>query len=286
MTRMEVQPERTQLDPQLPPFHAWTFPDGTPWTRFHRLGDGFLLRFPDLADFELDAGAHTVRCHPAPGVSPQTVWHLFHNQVLPLAQSRQGKLVFHASAVQIGGAAVAFMGASGKGKSTLAGSFAASGFPFLTDDGLWVERASGHWLAMPSQPSIRLWDDAQLAVLGADADAAPPLDFTSKGRFLASPALVHCDAPCTLTHIYLLGEGTATSPSFETLSASQALIELVKHSFLLDIDERRMLATHFDKLSALVSHVPCVRFDFPRLFDALGLVRECLVQDVSKRVSR
>jgi hypothetical protein len=134
---------------------------------------------------------------------------------------------------------------------------------------------------MPSQPSIRLWDDSQRAVVGDRADAAPPLDFTSKGRFLASPALMHCAEPCPLTHIYILGDGTATAPIFATLSPSDAVIELVKHSFLLDIDERQMLATHLDELSALLARVSCVSFDFPRVFDALGLVRESLLAAVS-----
>ena len=51
------------------PFHVWAFPDGTVWTNFYRNGDDYLLRFPDLADFEVSADGHTVRCRPVHGIS-------------------------------------------------------------------------------------------------------------------------------------------------------------------------------------------------------------------------
>lgn len=283
MVRMEVHEEKPQLPLAAPPFHQWNFPDGQVWTQFHRLQDGFLLRFPDYADYEIGGEAQVVHCFPAPGVASDTIWHLYHNQVLPLVLSRQGKLVFHASAVEIGGVAVAFMGASGRGKSTLAASLAANGFAFLTDDGLLLERSGAQWLAMPSQPSIRLWRDSELAIVGEGADAAPALEFTSKGRFLATPALSHCREPRPLAIIYFLGEGDATVPTLQGLTPSQALIELVKHSFLLDIEERRLLATHFDELSALVTGVASKRFDYPRSFESLDLVRSALLEDVNKR---
>ena len=143
------------------PFHQWSFPDGTLWTQFYRQGGGYLLRFPDLADFEVSADGATVLGFPAPGVTSPTVEHLYLNQVLPLALSRQGKLVLHGSAVDIGGQGVAFLGESGRGKSTLAASFATEGTRFLTDDGLLLEWVDGHCMIVPSHPSIRLWEDSQ-----------------------------------------------------------------------------------------------------------------------------
>ncbi len=270
MIELEILPARPQTDLSSPLTREWTFPDGRPWTRFHRLGDGFSLRFPDLVDFELPSAATIVRAFPAHGTSIHTVWHLFHNQVLPLVLSHQGKLVFHASAVEIDGVAIAFLGESGKGKSTLAASFARNGHAFLTDDGLRVEREGDHWMVIPSQASLRLWDDSQQAVVGGDASAAPALDFTAKGRFFAGDSLAHCSEPRRLARIYILGDGTAPTPTAASLPAADALIELVKHSFLLDTEAPALLSAHFDDLSVLVSQVPCVRYDFPRSFEALS----------------
>lgn len=260
------------------PFHEWAFPDGTLWTQFYRTNSGYLLRFPNLADFSLSPDGHDVTAHPAPGVSEQTVEHLYLNQVLPLALSRQCKLVFHASAVEIEGAAVAFMGASGKGKSTLAASFATSGSRFLTDDGLMVEAGDGGHRVTPSHPSIRLWLDSKAALIAPDTPTAPALEFTSKSRFLAGDRIAFCDTPRPLRRVYFLGDGSATAIRFQRLASAEALIELVKHSFLLDIEAQDMLAAHFEELSALASRPIFFRLDYPRRFDDLPSVRQAIVE--------
>ena len=142
-------------------FHTWAFPDGTPWTEFYRENGGYLLRFPDLADFRVSADGLEVTGFPVPGVSESTSQHLYLNQVLPLVLSKLGKLVFHASAVEVPGGAVAFAAESGRGKSTLAASFAVNGFRFLTDDGLVLEPVADGYQVQPSHPSIRLWEDSE-----------------------------------------------------------------------------------------------------------------------------
>ncbi|MDP2163238.1 MAG: hypothetical protein Q8K21_03295 [Hydrogenophaga sp.] len=98
------------------PFHEWRLPDGTSWTLFFRHASGYRLRFPGLADFDISTDGLVVQGHPVPGSSDDTLQHLYLNQVLPLALSRQGKLVFHAGAVETPAGAIAFMGVSGRGK--------------------------------------------------------------------------------------------------------------------------------------------------------------------------
>lgn len=271
---------RAQAPNQNAPFHEWALPDGTPWTQIYRTASGYLLRFPELADFEVSHDGNTVCGWPVPGVPEPSVQHLYLNQVLPLALSKQGRLVFHASAVELGDTAIAFMGESGRGKSTLAASFATSGSRFLTDDGLVVENVEAEWLVLPSHPSIRLWEDSQQALIAAGALMAPPVSYTSKSRFLAGDDIVFCEQPRRLRCVYFLGTGVAPEPQFERLSPSEALIELVKHSFLLDIEERELLATHFDELSRLVSRPLYYRLDYPRRFENLAQVRKAIVDHV------
>jgi len=192
---------RSQTPLAQAPFHQWAFPDGTVWTQFYRLTDGYLLRFPDLTDFEVPLDGRTAFAWPAPGVSMGTVEHLYLNQVLPLALSRQGKLVLHASAVEIDGAGVAFSGDSGRGKSTLAASFATSGSRFLTDDGLQLNWLDGQCWIAPSHPSVRLFEDSQEALIHRAVDLAPALDYTSKVRLLAGEAVAFCDRPQPLKRV-------------------------------------------------------------------------------------
>ena len=271
---------RSQPAERAKPFREWVQPDGAVWMRFYRTEVGYLLRFPELADFEISDDELAVICHPAPDVTDDTCRHLFLNQVLPLVLSKRGKLVFHASAVEVAGHAAAFVADSGKGKSTLAASFATSGFRFLCDDGLVLEEIKGGFQAMPSHASIRLWKDSQDALACAGADIALPVQYTDKVRLLAGDRMVFCDQPRPLRRVYFLGDGSALVPALQCLSASQALAEWVKHSFLLDLEERALLTAHFDRLVALASQPISYRLDFPRRFDALAAVRQAIVAHI------
>lgn len=279
----QLEAPRSQAALDTEPFYRWTFQDGTVWTAFHRKGPSFLLRFPGLADFELAPDGRHATGWPAPDVSAATVHHLFLNQVLPLALSKQGQLVLHGSAVEIADAGVAFLGESGKGKSTLAASFATSGFRFLTDDGLQLEWSSeGGCLALPSHPSIRLWADSQDALVGGDAPSAPPVQFTRKARFLAGQDIAFCDAPRPLRRIYFLGEPSEGPIRFERLAPAAVLIGLVKNSFLLDVEAHDVLALHFDALSRLSALPLFFQLHYPRHYDALPQVREAIVQHAAQ----
>lgn len=268
-------------EPQAPlasaRFHQWVFPDGVLWAEFHRTGSGYLLRFPAMADYLVSADGHEVLCRPAPGVSDETIRHLYLNQVLPLALSRAGKLVLHASAVEIDGEAVAFVGESGRGKSTLAASFATSGHRFLTDDGLVIEERVAGYRVLPSHPSIRLWEDSQEALIDPATRVAESLPFTPKARFLAGAEIAFCDEPRPLRHVYFLGDSAAPGVSLAPVRASETLVQLVKHSFLLDIQATELIASHFDQLARLVSEPIYFRLDYPRRFDALGEVRRAII---------
>lgn len=260
------------------PFHQWVFPDGTLWTQFFYTKTGYLLRFPDLADFHVSKDGLSVSCIPVQGVTESTAMHLYLNQVRPLALSKRGKLVFHASAIDLGDSAISFMAESGRGKSTLAASFAVNGYPFLTDDGLVLEPNAVGYLAHPSQPSIRLWKDSEQALIPKKTKTAPPLDFTSKSRFLADEAIPFCNHPRPLRRIYFLGDGSAQKIFFQPMTSVDAHIELVKHSFLLDVRDKTLLAKQFQQISQHSNKAIYYHLDYPRDFDKLSSIRQAIME--------
>ena len=269
---------RIQAEMEIAPFNNWTFPDNTPWTEFYRTDAGYLLRFPGLADFEVSSDGFMVCCIPAPDIGSATSQHIYLNQVLPLALSKMGKLVFHASAVEVGDSAVAFVAESGRGKSTLAASFATGGFRLLTDDGLLVEAEGDGFLAFPSHPSIRLWKDSQEMLIPSGTETATALDFTSKVRFLAGKDITFCDQPRPLRRVYFLGDDSAPTLLFQRMTAAEAIIEWVKHSFLLDVEDKTLLARQFNQVSKLACQPIYYRLDYPRCFDQLTHVRQAIVE--------
>ena len=279
MTTFTLLDSRSQFVPQTAAFAEWLSPDGARAASFYRTGGGYLVRFPDLADFEISRDALAIACHPAPSVTEATCRNLYLNQVLPLALSKRGKLVIHASAVELPpDRAAIFAGRSGSGKSSLAAAFATAGCPFLSDDGLVVEEDGYGYRAAPSHPSIRLWNDSEDAVIGAGPQAMSTARAPSKKRFDAQGPIVFCREPRPLSCVYFLGEADAAVPQFERLAASQALIEWVRNSFLLDPEERPLLASHFERLTNLVVRLPCFRLRYPRRFDALGSVRRAIAE--------
>lgn len=277
----DLRTPRAQAPLDETPFLEWTLADGTAWTRFYRIPDGYLLRFPGLADFTVSADGHAVTANPVPGVSPQTVEHLYLNQVLPLALSRRFRLVLHASAIEIDSFAVAFLGVSGRGKSTLAASFSTAGYRFLTDDGLQLEKGPGAYFIQPSHPSIRLWDDSRQTLMPETAQATPAVDHTPKARLLADEEIAHCDVARQLRCMYFLGTGDTETIGIEPVGGRDAMIELVRHTFLLDIEEREMLMHHFAQLTELAGIPMFFRLDYPRRYEMLPQVREAVVRHAS-----
>jgi len=264
------------------PFHRYVFDDGTVWTEFYRLNDGYLLRFPGLADFEVSADGTEVTALPVEGIDAATIEHLFINQLVPLALSRQGVPAFHASVVSVQGIAMAFLGRTGAGKSTLAASFALSGASFLTDDALIIEERDGQSFALPSHPSLRLWEDSVDALVGEPGTRAPAISYSTKARLLAGPALCHAGDARPLVAAYLLGTGAPGTVTIDALSGTDRYRAWLDNSFLLDIEDRELLARHFDWTHRISGAVPTFALDYPRYFRKLADVRTAIIEHAGK----
>ena len=251
-----------------------TTPDGAPWSQVFRIDGGYVLRFPGLADFEITADGSRVRSWPSRELEDETIRDLYLNHVVPLALSRAGLLVFHASAVEIDGEAVAFLGESGRGKSTLAAAFATRGSRFLSDDGLLVDcREDGFWI-LPNHPSIRLWDDSREALIPAGRAAARA---NAKERLRGGEHLAFCGEPRRLRALYFLGEGMVPALSFGPMSGQEMVMGLLHHAFLLDPEDRSPLADHFERTAALARAVAGWRLDFPNDLQGLGAITRAIV---------
>jgi len=261
-------PARPQAPQPSAPCREWALDGDAPVTQFHRSAAGHLIRFPGLADFEVSADARLVACHPVPGIDADTTAHLYSNQVRPLVLSQHGHLVIHASAVDIDGGAVAFAGATGRGKSTLAGALASIGHAVMADDGVLLRPDGDSLVAHPSDPAIRLWADSAAAL----AVPATPATAHRKRLVPAGPRVPFGAVARPLRRIYFLGDGAAGRPTCTPLTGAEALVAWVEHSFLLDLADRTVLAGHFDQVTALASMPLAFRLDFPRCFAQLPAV--------------
>ncbi len=112
---------------------------------------GYLIAGPEYGAHLLSAEGSRLTCFPE-GVADGAWQRLLIAQVLPFAALLHGLEVFHASAVVKNGEAIAFLGPSRSGKTSLALELCARGAEFMADDVLAVESRAGSLLAHPGSP--------------------------------------------------------------------------------------------------------------------------------------
>jgi hypothetical protein len=112
---------------------------GEGWYTITDTGSDHRLRFRECAEFVVSADARTVTVRPVPGGRTELVSILLAGTVTALLLTLRGSTVLHASAVSTGARALAVVGHSGRGKSTLAALLCAGGADLVTDDVLVVD---------------------------------------------------------------------------------------------------------------------------------------------------
>lgn len=168
---------------------------------FDVAGNEMLIRIGGVARYLLRAGSAVVVA-PEDGASEDEVRAFLLTVVFGALLHQRDELVLHGSAVAIGGRAVAFLGFSGLGKSTLAAGFRRRGYPVLTDDLCVVRRLGEAWSVPPSFPHMKLWLDA-LERLELSAEGLRRIRHKEEKRALP----LHdkfAAAPLPLTKIYVL----------------------------------------------------------------------------------
>jgi hypothetical protein len=247
-----------------PWYHHWYGPGRERYLSFARTASGHLLRFPALADFEIARGCAHVRAMPRRGVPQATLRHLLLNQVWPLVLSGRGCFVIHASAVVLpDGRAIAFAGAAGVGKSSLAAALAAAGCPLLSDDCLLIEKTRRGWDAVPSYPGVRLWPD-MISRFAVTPDSIIDLAHHTSKKRLNGSTLPFARRPAPLKAVYLVRPANgAANAHIAPVTGAAALMQLVPFTYLLDHEDPRQLERSFAHLGALSTTVPVRRLDLP-----------------------
>jgi hypothetical protein len=261
-------------------FHQWRLPRGKVWLSIGRVPGGYVLRFPDQADFLVSADGSAVAVHPAKSLPEDTLRHLLIDQVLPLALSRRGRFALHASAVHIPGiGTVAFAGETGRGKSTLAAALGARGGRLITDDCLAIDFVDGEPYAVPGYPGLRLWPGLTANTLLRAAPSRRVAHYSSKRRVDRGAVRFH-GKPSPLRAVFILSARASTGAalSIRRCRASAGLMGLLRFTYVLDIEARQDLAGLFSGLAAVAATVPVLRLRLRhghrRLPDAAEAIRE------------
>ena len=226
----------------------------------HRRADGdFRLRYADGCEYHVDAAGTRVACAwPAHFTVEDAATYLL-GPVLGLVLRLRGIPALHASAVSIGGAALALAGAAGAGKSTTAAALAARGHPVVADDVLALRGTESTVLAQPAYPHLRLWPDVVPALYGAGAEL-PLLTPNWTKRMLRVDAAFQRD-PLPLGAVYVLAprEEGAAAPRLEPIGGVEAVLALVANAYVGWFPGRAAQARELEMLGRVARTVPLVR---------------------------
>lgn len=287
--RVHRRDGRAPLRPPRRWFHRWRQPDGRRWLSFARHPGGYLLRFSGLADFDVRPDAREIHGYRAPATPEHTFSHLLLDQILPLVAGAAHRLALHASVVEVDGRAVAFLGGTRHGKSTLAAALARRGHAVLSDDCCVLCRTATGFDVAPTYPGLRLFPEIIGGVLGDAGTGLPRVaHYSSKQRIIPAggPApFSHRRVP--LGALYAIApQAEHVAPSAETRisapTSRESVLEIIGVTFYLDVTDERRAREGFELAAAAASSCPVRFLTVPWNLAALDAAAAAIVDNLRR----
>ena len=224
--------------------------------------DGFELSYSDGTRFVVNGPADRVwGIFEAPLTKEDLATYLL-GPVMGFLLRRKQITCLHASGVELHGKAVLLCGDTGYGKSTTAAALALRGAPGLSEDIVPLELTKGEFWAVPGYPRICLWPEATANLMG-DPNGLPRLTPVWEKRYLALDGVrarfAQSKLPLGLIYIIAPRSHAADVPRSENLLPKDALLELVKNTYMNWLLNREQRAEEFNVLGNLVQQVPVRR---------------------------
>lgn len=253
----------------------------TPWCSIGRTPTQLLMSFAQIGDFLVCPKNNSIECIPTLETDIETLFHLLLNQVLPRLFSQQGSPVLHASSVTIAddSRAIAFVGKSGAGKSSLAAWFCRQGSSLITEDCLLIDHQTDQSpLVIPSHPSIRIWENGIKKLV---PEIHVPSTFKGTGsnrkhhlRHEYFPFIFHSH-PSPLSTLYLLDPHDSSKEKIELtqITKSKAISFLAANCFRLDMEDPAFLRREFHQLINLCRNISIRRLSYPKQWDTIEALR-------------
>jgi hypothetical protein len=235
------------------------YPSGRRVISIHHHPDvGFRVAAPGYGRHLIAAdGAHIDSALPE-GVGWRWQRLLF-AQVLPLAATLRGFEVVHASAVALGGRAIAFLAPSGHGKTSTAAHLVGRGADFVADDVVALEPTSRGVMAHPGA-ALAAIDPAELHSMAPAARSRIGERIGRAGKDYVSVRPPR--EPLPLAAVYFLGRGSGSKVEIDgaTDTAPQAWLT---SSFVMYLETPDRLLRHLDMAARLSSDVPAFNLRVP-----------------------
>lgn len=186
-------------------------------------------------------------------------------------------ICLHSSVVGIEGKAIAFLGHSTAGKSTLAAGMADAGAEILADDVGVLTPTDDGFLVQPGYAKVRLRPKAA-EFLTDDPESLPIVYSSRVSRYfsLENGNKFHA-APLPLTAIYILGEisDDYRNPFIKPINSQDKLINLIPNTIGSYVVTGELRAKEFQILAKIAKTIPMRKLHYAH--DITTLPRQCQV---------
>lgn len=259
---------------------------GVPVRRILRLATGsfFKIEYCDGVEFWVDRdGTEIWTCWPD-SLSIHDMASYLLGPVLGMLLRLRGTTCLHASAISLNDVgAIAFVGAQGAGKSTLAALMVHEGYAALSDDVVGMVEREGAPSVLPAYPHLCIWPDAAKLIYGDNAELPRFIPNWEKRRLPLDHGELRFDTrTLRLRKIYLLGDRCeGSSPQFEEISPRAALIGLVRNTYAPYMLDVPMRAVEFESLARIRALVPVIRLRVPEGLAGSGELCEAIRANAS-----
>lgn len=216
------------------------------------LDDGYLMRFFGVVDVHLNSNLSDVTYRIDPEAKAGLAHVLLSGTFLAFVLALRGTYVMHASAVEVDGHALAFVGHSGMGKSTLALAACTAGANLISEDVLAMT-TDDHPSCLPGNTDIRL---RRAAV--SLADRLPKADRvrTADAREAVKPPLAG-DEPVSLSTVVIPRPSrNASELTTERLDPVSALFRLMNFPRVNGLNTPQVVRLQFQSNGAIAKAVP------------------------------
>lgn len=227
---------------------------------FETRGAGeILIRPPDIGRFLLTAPG-TVRIDPAPATVEKDLRAILFGSVLGAFIQMRGLLPLHASAVTFADGVVAFAGASGAGKSTMAAFLSERGHQTVADDVCVVDTAGAAPMVRPAIARLKLWGASMDALGKPRLEANRDTLRWEKYHVRQDPEV----AARPLRAIVALEQAPGPHPALQPLTGAEALTAVLANAFRPEIARcLGLMPEIFRQSAAAAAAVPLFRLDRP-----------------------
>jgi len=223
-------------------------------------GEALTVRFFATGEFEVDLARGAIVARPAPGRGEAMVPVLLAGNVLAIVLGLRGAAVLHASAVELNGAAIAFAGPTGAGKSTVAALMCAAGGAIIGDDAARVEEREGAPLVHHGPRELRL--RPQAAAIAAHVGGATGT--TADGRVAVEARPATGAATRLGAIVFPSWPRGAREPSVARLPARQAVDSLLCCPRVTGWRALGPVRAHFVACAGIAQAVPAFRAELPQ----------------------